>query len=538
MALNVWQRHIVTNTGKVIPDAEVEVFEAGTVTNADLFSDKGGNTALTNPFNAGPTDGQPEGFARFYVAPGRYDIKVTGGGDTITWEDVPVGDLGWGQNPESQGAVGDGVTDDREAFNAVEALEISPVFLTRDYLLSTGPAEHNVYYELRSDASVTLGTGSWNPRRYRQHGVTPFDRKVNFLADNPGPFVEDYTKLPDSYHEDKFWINEWGYQEPDTTGKLSGSTGLGNLPPGQSRLARTASYQLNLRGQHSGQGDGYNLFASMAVSQHADIADVIYWSGQNSGGVINYSVQASTAKVNLYGAGDCELKDNGESDVAMLGSVLMLNRTGADTGDYEIPRFNYYAISKGTGDIDAAYIAEGNYTVGLDLSPATFSADFAVTLASGQKIGYDAPAVVAGKFSTASGGTYYHYKSGSALVTVVANNPTQSVFESRVEVNPDTQSEFTFRVGGSSATAFAAMGQFNTLSYLSAATSGSEATQLILRACDPSGVETEMIRLIGSTGRIRLPTIPTFADDTAAGSGGLVAGDIYQTSTGEMRIKT
>lgn len=36
---------------------------------------------------------------------------------------------------------------------------------------------------------------------------------------------------------------------------------------------------------------------------------------------------------------------------------------------------------------------------------------------------------------------------------------------------------------------------------------------------------------------LRLTTLPTYADDTAAGVGGLVAGDVYKTATGELRIK-
>lgn len=34
-----------------------------------------------------------------------------------------------------------------------------------------------------------------------------------------------------------------------------------------------------------------------------------------------------------------------------------------------------------------------------------------------------------------------------------------------------------------------------------------------------------------------LDSIPTYADDTAAGSGGLTAGDVYKTSTGSLQIK-
>jgi hypothetical protein len=37
-------------------------------------------------------------------------------------------------------------------------------------------------------------------------------------------------------------------------------------------------------------------------------------------------------------------------------------------------------------------------------------------------------------------------------------------------------------------------------------------------------------------GRIRM-VVPTYADDTAAGNGGLVAGDVYKTSGGDLKIK-
>ena len=42
---------------------------------------------------------------------------------------------------------------------------------------------------------------------------------------------------------------------------------------------------------------------------------------------------------------------------------------------------------------------------------------------------------------------------------------------------------------------------------------------------------------IKSDGVINFANCPTYADDTAAGTGGLVAGDVYKTSTGELRIK-
>jgi len=47
---------------------------------------------------------------------------------------------------------------------------------------------------------------------------------------------------------------------------------------------------------------------------------------------------------------------------------------------------------------------------------------------------------------------------------------------------------------------------------------------------------TERMR-IKSDGVINYVNCPTYADDSAAGTGGLTAGDVYKTSTGELRIK-
>jgi len=53
---------------------------------------------------------------------------------------------------------------------------------------------------------------------------------------------------------------------------------------------------------------------------------------------------------------------------------------------------------------------------------------------------------------------------------------------------------------------------------------------------DGASSPTERMR-IQSNGVINFSSCPTYADDAAAGTGGLVAGDIYKTSTGELRIK-
>jgi len=51
-----------------------------------------------------------------------------------------------------------------------------------------------------------------------------------------------------------------------------------------------------------------------------------------------------------------------------------------------------------------------------------------------------------------------------------------------------------------------------------------------------NGLQQPM-RINWSTNRIALPEIETFVDDLAAGTGGLISTEIYQTPTGELRIK-
>ena len=89
MAKSVFQRTIVTESGNVIPEAEIEVRvndSGGDL--ADIYADRGGETSLANPFFA-----DSEGFARFYATGGRYWVKATGGGESIEWEDVKLGNV-------------------------------------------------------------------------------------------------------------------------------------------------------------------------------------------------------------------------------------------------------------------------------------------------------------------------------------------------------------------------------------------------------------------------------------------------------------
>ena len=88
MALPIWQRTITTESGDVIPGAEVEVVNEATGLAADIFSTRAGTTPRTNPFFTGA-----DGFAQFYVAPGEYRITATGPTGSIVWRhNVLTGD--------------------------------------------------------------------------------------------------------------------------------------------------------------------------------------------------------------------------------------------------------------------------------------------------------------------------------------------------------------------------------------------------------------------------------------------------------------
>jgi hypothetical protein len=181
----------------------------------------------------------------------------------------------------------------------------------------------------------------------------------------------------------------------------------------------------------------------------------------------------------------------------MFGNVNILYRDGSDSGSYEIPRVNFLALSNGANDVDAAYSADGNYTVGLDLSQATLSSSHAIALASGQRIGFDAPAVVDGKFSAADGGDYYIHKTGSRLEIVSNAVSIGHAYSDRLEVRPGVNSAFAFRIYGSSSTAFIAAGQSGNIGIIQAASSGTDNTTLLFRTAS-AGVEADSLSITGA----------------------------------------
>ncbi len=76
MALACWQLTITDDAGNVVPGASVRVVASPAGALATLKPNRDGSGTLGNPFTA-----DADGFARFFVAQGTYDIRVTFAGN-------------------------------------------------------------------------------------------------------------------------------------------------------------------------------------------------------------------------------------------------------------------------------------------------------------------------------------------------------------------------------------------------------------------------------------------------------------------------
>lgn len=87
MTLYVWQSSVLDAAGNVEPGAIVEVRLAVDNTLATLYEDEAGATPLSNP-----TATDSDGFVRFYVEGGLYNITAEADAFSVrTWENVLIG---------------------------------------------------------------------------------------------------------------------------------------------------------------------------------------------------------------------------------------------------------------------------------------------------------------------------------------------------------------------------------------------------------------------------------------------------------------
>lgn len=87
MTMAVWQATIVDDAGNIVPGATITVLrEVAGQPPAQCYSDRAGTTAIGSSFNA-----DSNGFVRFFVAGGAYQITATSGAFSRQWRYVAIG---------------------------------------------------------------------------------------------------------------------------------------------------------------------------------------------------------------------------------------------------------------------------------------------------------------------------------------------------------------------------------------------------------------------------------------------------------------
>jgi hypothetical protein len=87
MAFASWQATIVDESGDVVPGATITVLrEIAGQPPAQCYSDRNGSTPIGSTFSA-----DADGFVRFFVAGGAYQITATSGSFSRTWRYVAIG---------------------------------------------------------------------------------------------------------------------------------------------------------------------------------------------------------------------------------------------------------------------------------------------------------------------------------------------------------------------------------------------------------------------------------------------------------------
>ena len=115
MALPIFQRTVVTNSGNIIPNAEVVVTDEGTGLPIALFADRAGTVVLSNPFFTGS-----DALVRFYAAPGEYRVTASGSQGQATWRYVQIIDT------QDITTIGDNFTDIETVADNIQAIIDAP----------------------------------------------------------------------------------------------------------------------------------------------------------------------------------------------------------------------------------------------------------------------------------------------------------------------------------------------------------------------------------------------------------------------------
>ena len=388
------------------------------------------------------------------------------------------------------GAVGDGVADDRAAFIAADAASLGPVTVPPgNYRLSSSPPLTKPLDNM--GATVTTDTGSWLPRFERSLGrLYDFIKKVNPTESYTGTPTA-YTYLKDLCASYLKLVSAAGYQQ--SFGSDSGGRTL--IP---------ISY---VEGNHGGMGDMNGYQAAINVTPHSRKDDVTKWVGQNSATGHSAQVSAGGAQVNLYGM-EHHLYDEGFGDVTAIGGVFNFRRTGVDTKPYSTPWIGWRLQNFGTTGCDSGYQLAGDWKVGLDFTDADFDAEkCAVALKPGDRIYWGADPIstasdqwFAGDGAATLGGTFTEL-SGGKLKDVVDGVAIFQIASTSVQVRPGVNNQFSTQVFGVAANPFLGFGQIDAISYIGAASQGTDSTTFAIYVAQ-AGVEVNAL-VIPSVGDLQ-----------------------------------
>jgi len=429
------------------------------------------NASLTYASVTAGTLIEAGGFRYSVAASGAVNQNVTTAGGLKLYV---LADAEGGASIDAFGAVGDGVTDDRPIFIKAEASSLRPIRLSRSYFLSSNTGNTGAIYDIGTNATVTMGTGSFQPSRYTDNETKTMSQRVNFASTNPVTVEPTTYQLLDGYIGDDYLINQWGKQN------LTSPTSTD----------RTGVNVHRVRIIHSGEGDGYGTYWSAAGTAHSRISLADSWKDFNSTGFGGGQCNALSDKVALYGFGDVKLDDRAYSDVAMFNYVGFTTRDGADTVAYHVPRIGSFQLNSGALSIDTFYLASGNANTVFDATQAT--ADWgALAMKAGQAILFDATRGTSslGEFAATAPGEYTLRKPIGVNAFVFTRGAD--------DVN-------LLRIGGASATVQAAVGVASTIAYFSAHTTGSDNTLVSFRTA-LAGVEGDRL-IIQSGGNVNVAT--------------------------------
>lgn len=315
------------------------------------------NSAGTSPvgwrYTVSGTSGTWEAFgssvltASFAFDPPAITAVSTGGGGGTPTEDYFV-------EIHDYGAVGDGVADDKPAFDAAVAAGSAVLLTPGTYKI--GSAFDSQQLPIISLGATVVETDDANTylRNFTELGKPAIGRTVYRGASEYSGTPTSYTNLYDKscFHVGHY--NNLGYQQ------------LFNSDSG----GRTMAPGFSLDGAHAGYGDVCAFFGNYGISKHASSASVTNWTGANSATVVGGQIGGLTDRVNLYGS-EFHLVDNNNASISALGAVYNFIRDSS-TYAYNTLWTGIRVQSSGTKAIDVGYQLYGKAQIGLDFSGADF----------------------------------------------------------------------------------------------------------------------------------------------------------------------